>query len=94
MCARGCLVCSLNPVWNETLSLNVRSLRESLILKVFDYDRFAKPAFIGQALVPLQDLTHDGQPMGFDLTLQQKRDGKSDARASVAIELTYNPLDS
>ena len=29
---------SLNPAWNETLSLNVRSLSESLILKVVRLD--------------------------------------------------------
>ena len=124
---------SLSPTWNQTLSLNVRSLSETLILKVLaldsrsrawthgrervptcsrmhavalacrpvppftcqvlDAERFGSPEFIGQALVPLQDLTHDGQPMGFDLTIQQPdgRKGRS-GRASVAVELTYNPL--
>ena len=82
---------SLNPTWNQTLSLNVRSLRESLILKVCDPNTFGKAAtYIGQALVPLQDLPHDGQPMGFDLTLQQRSQSRNGA--SVAIELTFNPL--
>ena len=47
------------------------------------------------SLVPLDDLTHDGQPMGFDLTLQLKSAGRHSSRAaaSVAVELTYNPLD-
>jgi len=86
---------SLNPVWNETLSLNVRSLKESLILKLYDEDRFGADTFIGQALLPLEDLTHDGQPMGFDLSLQQisaPRRGGGGERASVAVEITYNPL--
>jgi len=104
---------SRNPTWNETLSLNVRSLSESLMLKIFDRDRFGSD-FIGQCLVPLADLTHDGMPMGFDLTIEQAkklagasrasgvltgaRDGRRMVRkgvqtASVAIELTYNPLD-
>jgi stromal membrane-associated protein len=82
---------SLNPTWNQTLSLNVRNLNETLILKVYDKD-FRSNEFIGQALVPLEDLTHDGQPIGFDLTLQlRKPNGRPNA--SVAVELTYNPLD-
>ena len=40
--------------------------------------------------VPLEDLTHDGQPMGFDVSLSS---AKGDQRGSVAVELTYNPLD-
>jgi len=83
---------SLNPAWNETLSLNVRSLSESLILKVFDRDLLSS-GYIGQALVPLQDLPL-GQPMGFDLTITQpvERRGHK-GQATVALELTYNPLD-
>ena len=51
-------------------------------------------SFIGQAILPLEDLTHDGQPMGFDLSLTQgKRAGRAGAPPpSVAVELTYNPL--
>ena len=79
----------LNPVWNETLSLNVRSLSETLIVKVFDEDRFSN-TFVGQAVVPLDDLTHDGEPMGFHLTLTG---GKCvEGQSHIAVELTYNPL--
>jgi len=102
---------SLNPVWNETLSLNVRSLSESLILKLFDKAKLSGPEYVGQCLLPLADLPHDGMPMGFDLTIDQAsaakgatgvlgtaRDGrrmvkKGGSTASVAIEVTYNPLD-
>ena len=73
----------------------VRSLKQSLILKLYDEDRFGADTFIGQALLPLEDLTHDGQPMGFDLSLQQisaPRRGGGGERASVAVEITYNPL--
>jgi stromal membrane-associated protein len=81
---------SVNPVWNQMLSLNVKNLRETLIIKCFDEDRFKAPSFIGQALVPLQDLPHDGEPMGMDLTLTS---GSKRSRGSVAVEITYNPLD-
>lgn len=97
---------SLNPNWNETLSLNVRALSESLILKVFDKTKLGADAFIGQCLIPLADLTHDGRPMGFDLTLERADNANlmrrtTNARrmtfrsgsGSVALELTYNPLD-
>ena len=80
---------SLNPVWNEILSLNVRSLTETLVVKVFDEDRFSN-TFVGQAVVPLDDLTHDGEPMGFHLTLTG---GKCvEGQSHIAVELTYNPL--
>ena len=71
---------------------------------MYDDPLVGKPEFIGQALVPLSDLAGDGQPMGFDLTLQQagRRGNRSGAdraakhssasKASVALQLTYNPL--
>lgn len=77
------------PLWNATLMINVRSLRESLVLKLFDAGAFGGPSFVGQALVPLEDLTHDGQPIGFQLTLSN---GKRELASTVAVELTYNPL--
>ena len=86
---------SLNPKWSESLSLNVRSEKETLIVKLYDEDRIGKDDFIGQALVPLSDISLDGTPMGFDLTLQlhtkQQPTGGA-TRASVAVELTFNPL--
>ena len=85
---------SLNPKWSESLSLNVRSEKETLIVKLYDEDRIGKDDFIGQALVPLSDISLDGTPMGFDLTLQlhtkQQPTGGA-TRASVAVELTFNP---
>ena len=96
---------STDPAWNETMMINVRNLSESLILKIYDSSgMFSGNEFIGQALIPLADLTHDGHAMGFDLTLEKaekgglKKDGnrmvkKGGASGSVAIELTYNPLD-
>ena len=92
------------PQWNETMMINVRNLSESLILKIYDSaGLFGGAEFIGQALIPLADLTHDGHSMGFDLTLDPGKGGlgrdgrrmvkKGGASGSVAIELTYNPLD-
>ena len=60
-----------------------------------DVNGDGKDDFIGQALVPLSDISLDGTPMGFDLTLQlhtkQQPTGGA-TRASVAVELTFNPL--
>ena len=43
----------------------------TLIVKVYEEDMFGKGEFVGQAMVPIADLTHDGMPMGFDLTIEQ-----------------------
>lgn len=82
--------------WGEALSLNTKSTKETLIVKVYEEDMFGKGEFVGQAMVPIADLTHDGQPMGFDLTLDlskamsKKTEGK--LAPSIGIELTYNSL--
>ena len=81
--------------WGEQLSVNAKSSRETLIVKVYEEHLFGEAEFIGQAMVPIADLTLDGSPMGFDLTLQlhtkhQPTGGAT--RASVAVELTFNPL--
>ena len=63
-------------------------------------DIFGRSEFIGQALLALTELTHDGEPMGFDLTLQIARSRHIKARggkggnASIGIEVMYNPLES
>lgn len=77
------------PSWNATLMINVRSLRETLVLKLFDASAFGGGKEVGQAQVPLEDLTHDGEPIGFQLTLSK---GKKELASTVAVELTYNPL--
>ena len=98
------------------------------MLKAFDG---SSTNLIGEASVPLSDVPHDGQPMGFDLTLQVWKEEpppatrhppparlhafvrlhtpahafarapwqlaprvakKATGTASVAVELTYNPL--
>ena len=68
----------------------MRSTSESLILKVYDKGSLSSD-FIGQCLLPLADLSHDGMPMGFDLSLENMKRG-APRSASVALELTYNPL--
>jgi len=88
---------SLNPRWGEQLSINAKSTAEMLLVKVFDEDMFGRSTEIGHAKVGLSELTHDGQPMGFDLTLHLTKAAAARATAaprlpSVAVELTYNPL--
>ena len=86
-----------NPIAHAHANMpsGVRSEKETLIVKLYDEDRIGKDDFIGQALVPLSDISLDGTPMGFDLTLQlhtkQQPTGGA-TRASVAVELTFNPL--
>ena len=63
--------------------------------QVYEEDMFGKGGFIGQAMVPIADLTHDGQPMGFDLTLEgmgKQMAKKTHAAVSVGVALTYNSL--
>ena len=79
------------PQSAEVATLFAESLMDLTPWQLFDKDRFSSE-FMGQTLVPLHDLTHDGQPMGFDLTLQQPADRKVSGTASIAVELTYNPL--
>jgi len=83
---------NLNPHFGETLSLNAKSPDDVLLIKVFDEDIFRSPTEIGQAQLSLSELTHDGQPMGFDLTLQLLKPRVMPHNPSVAVELTYNPL--
>ena len=73
------------------LSINAKSLDETLVIKLFEQDMFGRSTAVAQALLAMSEFTHDGQPMGFDLTLQQKASRKA-AEANVAVELTYNPL--
>ncbi len=75
------------------LSINAKSLDETLVIKLFEQDMFGRSTAVAQALLAMSEFTHDGQPMGFDLTLQQMTKKKSGrGNCSVAIEVMYNPL--
>ena len=81
---------SSEPSWNAIMTVNVRALTETLSVKLYDAGSFGGASLVGQAMVPMDDLTHDGQPIGFQLDLSDKN-GASLA-STVAVELTYNPL--
>lgn len=93
--------------WAESLSLNTRSTKETLIIKVYDSSKLGMggASFLGQAVVALASLTHDGQPNKVELGLSTSG-GKSASRISrisrastftrtplLSVELTYNALD-
>ena len=91
--------------WAESLSLNTRSTKETLIIKVYDSSKLGGASFLGQAVVALASLTHDGQPNKVELGLSTSG-GKSASRISrisrastftrtplLSVELTYNALD-
>ena len=79
--------------WGEALSINAKSTNETLIVKLFHEEGlFGKADFLGQAVVPLADLPEDGEPMGFDLTLEAVGKREDQRAPSIGLELTYNRL--
>ena len=56
-------------------------------------DIFGRSEFIGQALLALTELTHDGEPMGFDLTLQIARSRHIKVRGGISESDNLNCLD-
>ena len=89
--------------WGESLSLNTRSTNETLIIKVYDSSKLGGASFLGQAVVALASLTHDGQPNPVELGLQTSGGSRSGSRLSrrqtitrtpvLSLEITYNALD-
>ena len=96
---------SAAPSWRESLSVNMRSANETLIIKVYNSSKLGGASFLGQAVVALASLTHDGQPNKVELGLSTSG-SKSASRLSrisrastftrtpvLSLELTYNALD-
>jgi len=91
---------SSNPRWGESLSINSKSISETLIIKVFN-QTFNGASFLGQAVVALSSLAEDGTPSAVELALQTsggRRDSVFSRAAlqkspTISLELTYNALD-
>lgn len=90
---------SSNPRWGESLSLNSKSLNETLIVKVF-HQSLNGAAFLGQCCVALASLKDDGSPKPVQLALETGKPRTSRFSRSaitrsptVSLELTYNALD-
>lgn len=76
---------SLNPVWNETVQLNVDDASQPLRLRVMDADVIGSDDFLGDAAIELCDL-ESGQPTTATLTLRNARTGELD------VEVVWLPL--
>ena len=90
---------SSNPRWGEALSINSKSISETLIIKVFN-QTFNGSSFLGQAVVALSSLAEDGTPSAVQLALQTSSGRRESvfSRAAlqksptISLELTYNAL--
>lgn len=88
------------PEWNETLMLNVPSLREPLSIHVFDSDCTKKDDLLGEATVDLSVL-EAGKPLVVRADLQNRKGdacccccSKASTKPSfVKLELTFNQLE-
>ena len=77
---------TLNPVWNETLQLNVESVTDAVEIEVKDDDPFRKNDPLGDATFSLAEL-EPNKATEMTLTLQNV------AKGQIVIEVTWCPLD-
>ncbi|XP_046870935.1 multiple C2 and transmembrane domain-containing protein 1 isoform X2 [Hypomesus transpacificus] len=83
---------NLNPVWEESTTLFVDNLHESLYVKVFDYDFGFQDDFIGSAYLYMESLEHHRtQPV--ILTLTDPHHPDQDL-GTLELYVTLTPKDS
>ncbi|KAK9766343.1 hypothetical protein K7432_004643 [Basidiobolus ranarum] len=77
-----------NPKWNQSLVFSVTSLDEVLNLQVYSYEKFAEPAYMGQAELGLHLLEYYGERQmdAIKLELQDV------VRGSLHVRLNYRRL--
>lgn len=80
--------CTANPRWNETTSLLVNSLKDLLLLEVYDYNDRRKDSDIGVATFDLQTLAEDS--VQEDLQAPVMLDGKR--RGMLRFALRFYPV--
>ena len=76
---------TLNPIWNETLQLNVDDLSEPILLYVKDKDRIGADDPLGDARIAL-DRLRAGEPAQLALPLEHVGTGV------IEVEVTFFPL--
>jgi len=67
---------TLNPVWDEMVILTKQRGTKSLIIDIFDYDRFGSNDFLGRAFLPLTDISEDAKQLWVEL---REKDGQKDS---------------
>uniref|UniRef100_A0A7S3B3S4 C2 domain-containing protein n=1 Tax=Haptolina ericina TaxID=156174 RepID=A0A7S3B3S4_9EUKA len=77
---------TLNPVWNETLQLNVESLAEPISVEVMDHDVIGMNDHLGTASINLSECTPNEATL-----LSLPLEGVS--KGSLELEVTWCPLD-
>jgi len=81
------VMATLNPRWNQSLNLNIRSKSEPLRIRVMDYDRVTADDFMGSASFDLQPLL-DNVSSDVWIDLREVESGR------LHCSLTYTALDS
>mmetsp|Transcript_55447 Transcript_55447/g.97879 ORF Transcript_55447/g.97879 Transcript_55447/m.97879 type:complete len:92 (+) Transcript_55447:2-277(+) len=82
---------TLNPVWNETLQLNVNNPTDPILLQVKDKDILTSDDPLGDTEIYLQDM----QPMKATKLTQELhvwKAGKRVPAGTIRLEVTWYPL--
>lgn len=87
-----------NPVWNEMLMFEElpsnKLLKKSLILKVFDYDRFSRDEEVGEVEMILGNLNLQPDPIEFIEPLRPCQHSKGYHRGDLLVSLLYQSSSS
>eukprot|EP00298_Acanthocystis_sp_HF-20_P006788 c16548_g1_i2.p1 GENE.c16548_g1_i2~~c16548_g1_i2.p1 ORF type:complete len:207 (+),score=88.28 c16548_g1_i2:90-710(+) len=78
---------TLNPVWNETLTVNVDDIQAEIVLKVVDFDKISSNDPLGSASFSLVDFKANEERI-LNLTLEHAKKG------TIQVSVTFFPLDA
>lgn len=81
---------SLNPEWNEVITLPVKDIHDVLIVTIFDDDGDKAPDFLGKVAIPLLSI-RGGQQIVLPL-LKQDLSGLSKGSITLELEVIFNPI--
>ncbi|ORX82449.1 hypothetical protein K493DRAFT_342190 [Basidiobolus meristosporus CBS 931.73] len=88
---------NLNPIWNETHYVGIRSAREIIYLDVYDFDKVGKDRLLGSTSIPVSQLLGEqirehqwgpGSPQ--DLRLKLNLEGKE--KGQIHLKASFNPI--
>ena len=77
---------TLAPVWDEMFVLVKERGSKNLVVDIFDYDRFGSNDFLGRAMVPVVDITHD-EVQGWFPLLEKSGTKASDGSITGEVQL-------
>ncbi|KAK9719096.1 Tricalbin-2, variant 2 [Basidiobolus ranarum] len=88
---------NLNPSWNETHYIGVRSPREVIYFDVYDFDKVGKDRLLGSTSIPAQQILGEqinehqwGPGAPKDLKLNLHLEGKE--KGEIHVKASYNPF--